>query len=37
MLKYTIFRIELAKTVIQICQISKHGELVKKKAVSRQN
>ena len=36
MLKSNIFGIELAKTVIQICQISKHGELVKNKAVSRQ-
>ncbi|WP_019617058.1 IS110 family transposase [Psychromonas ossibalaenae] len=36
MLKSTIFGIDLAKTVIQVCQISKHGELVKNKAVSRQ-
>lgn len=36
MLKSTIFGIDLAKTVIQVCQISKHGELVKNKTVSRQ-
>ena len=28
MLKSNIFGIDLAKTVIQVCQISKHGELV---------
>jgi transposase len=36
MLKSTIFGIDLAKNIIQVCQISKHGELVSNKAVSRQ-
>ncbi len=36
MLKSTIFGIDLAKTVIQVCQISKHGELISNKAVGRQ-
>ena len=36
MLKSTIFGIDLAKNIIQVCEISKHGELVSNKAVSRQ-
>jgi len=36
MLKSNIFGIELAKTVLQVCQISQHGELVMNKAVKRQ-
>ena len=36
MLKSNIFGVDLAKTVLQVCQISKHGELFKNKAVSRQ-
>nr|WP_022941596.1 transposase [Psychromonas hadalis] len=36
MLKSAIFGIDLAKNVIQVCQISKYGELVSNKAVSRQ-
>jgi transposase len=37
MLKSTFFGIDLAKNIIQVCQISKHGELVSNKAVSRKN
>ena len=36
MLKSNIFGIDLAKTVLQVCQISQHGELVMNKAVNRQ-
>jgi len=36
MLKSTIFGIDLAKNIIQVREISKHGELVSNKAVSRQ-
>jgi transposase len=36
MLKSTIFGIDLAKNIIQVFEISKHGELVSNKAVSRQ-
>jgi len=36
MLKSTIFGIDLAKNIIQVCEISKHGELVSNKAVGRQ-
>ncbi len=36
MLKSTIFGIDLAKNIIQVCEISKHGELISNKAVSRQ-
>lgn len=36
MLKSTIFGIDLAKNIIQVCQISKHGELEINKAISRQ-
>ena len=36
MLKSTIFGIDLAKNIIQVCEISKHGELVSNKPVSRQ-
>jgi transposase len=35
-LKSTIFGIDLVKNIIQVCEISKHGELVSNKAVSRQ-
>lgn len=35
-LKSTIFGIDSAKNIIQFCEISKHGELVSNKAVSRQ-
>lgn len=34
MLISTIFGIDLAKNIIQVCQISKHGELVSNKALS---
>jgi transposase len=36
MLKSTVFGIDLVKNIIQVCKISKHGELVSNKAVSRQ-
>ena len=36
MLKSNIFGIDLAKTVLQVCQISQHDELVMNKAVNRQ-
>jgi len=35
MLKSNIFGIDLAKTVLQVCQISQHGKLVINKAVNR--
>ncbi|WP_299663031.1 IS110 family transposase [uncultured Psychromonas sp.] len=36
MLKSNIIGIDLAKNILQICQISKHGELISNKAVNRQ-
>ena len=36
MLKTNVIGIDLAKNVLQICHISKHGELLSNKAVSRQ-
>jgi len=36
MLKFNVIGIDLAKNVLQICVISKHGELVSNKMVSRQ-
>jgi transposase len=36
MLKSNIIGIDLAKNILQICHISKHGELISNKAVSRQ-
>lgn len=36
MLKSTLFGIDLAKNIIQVCEVSKHGELVSNKTVSRQ-
>jgi len=36
MLKSNIIGIDLAKNILQICQISKHGELISNNAVSRQ-
>lgn len=35
MLKFNVIGIDLAKNVLQICVISKHGELVSNKMVSR--
>ena len=36
MLKSNIIGIDLAKNVLQICQVSKHGELISNKVVNRQ-
>ena len=36
MLKSNIIGIDLAKNILQICHISKHGELISNKTVSRQ-
>jgi len=36
MLKSNIIGIDLAKNILQICQVSKHGELISNKAVNRQ-
>jgi transposase len=36
MLKFNVIDIDLAKNVLQICLISKHGELVSNKIVGRQ-
>jgi transposase len=36
MLKFNVIGIDLAKNVLQICVISKHGELVSNKMASRQ-
>ena len=36
MLKSNVIGIDLAKNILQICHISKHGELISNKAVSRQ-
>jgi len=36
MLKFNVIGIDLAKNVLQICVVSKHGELVSNKIVSRQ-
>ncbi|MCG6202187.1 hypothetical protein [Psychromonas antarctica] len=36
MLKSNIIGIDLAKNILQICQISKYGELISNKAVNRQ-
>ena len=36
MLKSIIIGIDLAKNILQICQVSKHGELISNKPVNRQ-
>jgi len=36
MLKSNVIGIDLAKSILQICQISRHGELISNKAVNRQ-
>jgi transposase len=36
MLKSNIIGIDLTKNILQICQISKHGELISNNAVNRQ-
>lgn len=35
-MKSNVIGIALAKNILQICQISKHGELISNKAVNRQ-
>jgi len=35
MLKSNVIGIDLAKNILQVCHISKHGELISNKAVSR--
>jgi len=35
MLKSTVFGINLAKNIIQVCEINKHGDLVNHNAISR--